>query len=301
LLHSPIVIVGAGVVAQALGRLLHLGGMPVVAVASRDRLHADQAAAFIGEAVRVATLAELQYLSSRVLVAVSDAAITPVAEALARTGMCEGVALHTCGAKGPEALAPLRAAGISCGVLHPLQTVVSGEQGVERLRGIAFGVTGDRAARDWAVEIVGLLDGQPLYVDAGQLSCYHAGAVLASNALVAALDAAVILMERAGIERQLALRALEPLSRTTLENVIRLGGRAALTGPVVRGDIGTVAAHLDALAAAPPTVDGMYRAVARHLVELARERGLSEHILQALESALDVRKATNEPSARSDH
>ena len=281
---------GAGAVAQALGRLLWLRGESVVALASRTLVRAERAAAFIGPSVQVTTCAEIPRLATRVLVAVSDDAITLVAETLAQAGMRTGIALHTCGAKGPEALMPLQAAGVACGMLHPLQTVAGPEQGVDRLRRITFGIAGDRQALDWAEEIAGLLESRTLYIAAERLSWYHAGAVLASNALVAAIDAATRLMERAGIDRHAALLALEPLSRASLDNVFSGGPGAALTGPIVRGDVGTVAVHLDALRDAPPSVAALYRAVARHLLELARARGLDEPVVRTLESMIENAK-----------
>jgi predicted short-subunit dehydrogenase-like oxidoreductase (DUF2520 family) len=266
---------------------LSLRGAPVVALASRSRLRAEKAAAFIGASVQVVPFSELPGLATRVLVAVSDEAIPAVAETLARAGMTGGAALHTCGAKGPEALAALRAAGVACGMLHPLQTFADARLGVERLEGITFGLAGDRQALDWAEEIVSLLECRGLHIASDRLSWYHAGAVLASNALVAVIDAATILLERAGVERQDARRALEPLSRTSLDNVFAGGARAALTGPIARGDIATVAAHLEALRDAPPGIDALYRGVAHHLLQLARERGLADPAVRALESMIE--------------
>src|SRR5262245_39581991 len=119
---APIGIVGAGAVAQALGRCLHGCGQPVFGVASRSREHAEAAARFIGAGVRAVDVSELPANVSRVLVAVRDEGIQPVAELLARSGMSGGIALHTCGAAGSDALKPLQNAGVACGVLHPLQT-----------------------------------------------------------------------------------------------------------------------------------------------------------------------------------
>jgi predicted short-subunit dehydrogenase-like oxidoreductase (DUF2520 family) len=289
-LHQPLAIVGAGAVAQALGRSLFARGMPVMALAARSRRRAIRAAAFIDASVQVVGCSDLPRWSDHVLIAVSDDAITVVAKTLAEAGFHSGIALHTCGAKGPDALAPLRLHGVSCGMLHPLQTLAGAEQGVGRLERITFGLAGDRMALDWAEEIVELLRGRPLQIDPDRLSWYHAGAVMASNAVVAVIDAAIVLMEGAGVERTVARQALEPLLRTSLDNVISSGPTSALTGPVVRGDVGTVAAHLDALASAPPAVAALYRAVALHLVGLARERGVPEATLQAIESVIETAK-----------
>lgn len=282
----PIAIVGAGVVAQALGRSLALRGQPIVALAGRNPSRAERAAKFIGPAVQAVDLTEIPKLATRLLIAVSDDALDAVARVLADAGLKAGVALHTCGAKGPEALAPLRRAGVACGMIHPLQTVPNPVQGVERLRHITFGLAGDRAALDFAEEIVRLLESRPLHIAAERLSWYHAGAVLASNALVATIDAATVLMEQAGVEHVAALRAIDPLVRASVDNALSAGPRAALTGPVGRGDVETVAAHLRALTTAPPAVAALYRGTALHLVRLSRDRGLDERVAAKLEAMI---------------
>jgi predicted short-subunit dehydrogenase-like oxidoreductase (DUF2520 family) len=177
-------------------------------------------------------------------------------------------------------------------MLHPLQTITSAEQGIKSLADATFGLSGDRDAIQWAEEIVRTATGgrgRSLNIDADRLSYYHAGAVMASNALVAALDAAVILLARAGVERDAALRAIGPLARTTLDNTLGSGPQAALTGPIVRGDAATVAAHREALRDVVPTVARLYEAAAAHLLELAKQRGLSEASVRAVELVLDKR------------
>ncbi len=277
-------IAGTGRVAQALGRLLVERGQPVAALAGRDPERAAAAAGFVG--TEAFPLEELPKRVSRVLVAVADRALTAVARRLAEAGMRGGIALHTCGAHGPEALAPLAEQGVSCGALHPLQTFATPERGLAALPGAAFGITAEGAAARWAEQIVALLGGRPLPIPADRRPLYHAAAVLASNAVVALADAAVILMSAAGAPADAALQALAPLLRASCENALTLGPVSALTGPVERGDLETVALHRHALAAAPPTVRELYRAASLHLVEIARRRGLSAQAAERLEALL---------------
>ncbi len=290
--RPPVGIVGAGAVAQTLGRLMAAAGEPIVAVASRTRDRAERAARFIGAdrkgsaPVRVVAGSELPRMASRILIAVTDSAVERVAEMLADGGMRSGVALHTCGAKGPEALRPLARAGVACGMLHPLQTIVTPEQGVASLAEATFGISGEPGARQWARAIARIVTGADdrfLEVDADRLSYYHAGAVMASNAIVALLDAAVALLGQAGVERGAAMRALAPLAGTTVWNTVAAGPEAALTGPIVRGDAATVAMHMRALKDGPPTVARLYEAAAAHLLTLARQRGLSDASAREIE------------------
>ena len=284
---ASIGIAGAGAVAQALGRRLREAGAPVTVVGARDRTRAGRAAAFSGDAVAAVPLADLATHANRILVAVSDDAIPHVASTLAGAGLARGLVLHTSGAAGLAALAPLRARGVACGVLHPLQTVPTPERGAHDLEGAAFGVAGDPDAVAWAAELAGLAGGWALPVAEQGLAAYHAAAVLASNASAALIDAAVALMATAGIGRDDALRALGPLGRASMENALRDGPEAALTGPVARGDLATVRTHLAALAPAPASVASLYRAATRQLVELARRRGLDAGRADALDALLD--------------
>lgn len=269
----PIGIVGAGAVATALGGRLHAAGAPVVALASRTLPAARRAAAAIGPSVQVVSCTALPHHVQRVIVAVTDDGIGPVAATLATAGM-RGIVLHTSGARGLAPCEPLRAVGVACGMLHPLQTVVPRERGATSFSGVAFGVAGDGPACGWARALVGQLGAEVLELCADDLAAYHAGAVMASNALTAAIDAALALLVQAGIERDAALRALGPLCRASIENALELGPAGALTGPVVRGDASTIAAHLNALGRAPGSVEALYRATGRHLLSLARERQL---------------------------
>ncbi len=283
---DPVGIVGAGAVAQALGRELHAAGVPVAALASRTPASARRAAAAIAAGVKVVPVGGIPRIADRTIIAVADAGIGSVAAALATAGM-RGSVLHTSGASGLAPCEPLRAAGVACGVLHPLQTVVSSERGDSRLRGATFGVAGDEPAAAWAASIVERLGGTVLRLAADELPAYHAGAVLASNALTAAVDAATVLMAQAGVPRRAALEAIAPLCRASVENALRMGPAAALTGPVVRGDAGTVAAHLKAIRRAPAGAADLYRAAARHLLVLARERQVSPSTLASLARMLD--------------
>lgn len=282
---SPVAIAGAGRVAQAMGRLLRERGEVVAAVASRSLIRAEAAAAFIGGAEPVAYSA-LPAHAGQILIAVPDDALPEVAGILARSGMCRGVALHTCGTRGPEALAPLAAQGVSCGTLHPLQTVSSPQQGLSALPGAAFAIDGDAAAIAWAEHIAALLGGEPLRVAPHLRPFYHAAAVMASNYAVALLDAAVILMNRAGIQEDTARRALGPLVRESIRNTLALGPVAALTGPIERGDAGTVNAHLEALAEVPDTVRQFYKAAGLQALDIARRRGLEESKVRRVEELL---------------
>jgi len=285
---APIAILGSGAVAQALGHVLLKGGAPIVAVASRTPARAQQAAVFIGSPVRPVSWQDVPGLATRVLIATADAAITSAAESLMVAGMHGGIALHTCGARGPEALEPLARTSTACGVLHPLQTLPTPEQGVNRICGSAFALAGELRAVQWGAELIEMLDGRMLSIASDQMPVYHAGAVMASNALTAVIDVAIQLLKRAGVDEVAAVDAIAPLSRAALDSVLAVGPQRALTGPIGRGDVETIEFHARALSAVPPAIAALYLAAGRSLVDIARRRGLPEATLTALLAALDT-------------
>ncbi|HTQ53841.1 MAG TPA: Rossmann-like and DUF2520 domain-containing protein [Bryobacteraceae bacterium] len=284
-MSAPIGIAGAGRMGQALGRLLRERGEPVCAVGSRSVDNAGVAARFVGGGAQATSYGQLPRLALNILIAVPDDAIGDVAGTLAASGMRSGAALHTSGARGGEVLAPLAAAGVACGTLHPLQTVANPAEGVAVLPGSAYAVDGEGAARAWAEQIVGLLDGQILHILAESRALYHAAAVMSSNYLISLIATAVMLMKEAGVAEDAALGALVPLARTSVRNACELGPVAALTGPIVRGDLGTVREHLAALAAMPAAAS-LYRRAGLATLDIARLRGLGEGPARSIEKLL---------------
>ncbi len=271
--------------AQALGRLLHRRGEPVAFVASRTIEHARRAAAFIGPSVKAVSYSDLAHHASRILIAVPDSAVESVAAAL---HLQPGIALHTCGSKGPEALQVLADRGVFCGTIHPLQTISDPESGASALDGVAFAICGDAPALAWAGRIARAANGRILRIPAERRPLYHAAAVMASNFITALLSAAQTLLIAADVDPQEALQALGPLARTSLDNALRQGPKAALTGPIERGDVATMAAHLAALKDFPGPIPGLYRAAGLQTLELARGKGLCAERAAATERLLEA-------------
>ncbi len=280
-------IAGAGRMAQALGRLLFQHGQPIVVMASRSRSRAQRAARFVSPSVRAVDYSQLPAQTERLILAVADDALPEVAGILAEAGMDAGMIIHTSGVWGPEVLSRLMEQGVSCASMHPLQTVANPKQGVEKLPGSTFAVAGKGKAAIWAKELVKLLDGQVLTIKPLAKPLYHAAAVVASNYIVTLIDAALLMMAKAGVSERQGRKALEPLVLAAAQNALRRGPVEALTGPIERGDGQTLAAHLTALKALPESVQGLYRAMGQHTVQLARRRGLSEAQATQLEELLE--------------
>lgn len=198
----------------------------------------------------------------------------------ADSGGAEPVALHTSGVHGPAVLDPLRSAGWATGGWHPLTAVAAVD--VDAFRGCAVGLSGDPAAVGRGRSLAEAVGGRPIAVDEGAHARYHAAAVLASNGLVACLAAAR--QELAGATGgEGRLEDLLPLARAALEHVAARGLDGGLTGPVDRGDAGTVRRDMAALG---PERAELYRRLARELLDLAGER-LPEDRRRALRELLE--------------
>lgn len=220
-----------------------------------------------------------------VLLAVPDGAVTAVARELADEAAIESrhVVLHLSGLLDRDALSPLASTGAGLGSFHPLQTVPDPRDAPERLRGAYAGIEGDdrslAAARDLA-EALGLT---AVPIPAGAKAAYHAGATFAANYTTVLAAVAARLAAGAGVPPEVAGRLYLPLIRGAASSLER-GPAAALTGPVRRGDAGTVAAHLGALAADDRT---LYLLLAREALRLAREAGLSRDAADRVARVLD--------------
>ncbi len=258
-----VAVVGAGRTGRALGRLAFRAGHEIGRVVCRSMERAREAAAFIG-AGRPGTEPEGDELT---LVAVPDGAI---AETARRLRVPAGaVVAHTCAAFGAEALRPLRPAG----AIHPLRSFGDPARAAELFAGTACAVDGDPEAREALERFARSIGGRPFEVRGDRKALYHAGAVFASNALVAALEAALRCLEGAGVGREEALGALLPLSEGTLANARAAGLPGALTGPAERGDAATLRRHVEALRAHAPGLVGAYAAMTRLAIEAALAKG----------------------------
>lgn len=282
--------VGAGSVGRTLAAGLAERGYRVVAVCSRGGASAGALAARLPGCLAVETAQEVADLAELVFLAVPDDAIAAVAAGV-RWRQGRGV-VHCSGAAGREVLASAAGGGARTGVFHPLQTFASGEGHAERLAGVAFCIEAEGELEAELEAMARALGGWPLRLPPGVKALYHASAVVASNYLVTLVERASALWEPMGLSRETALQALLPLVRGTLANLERVGLPGALTGPIARGDVGTVRRHLAALEAAAPELLPLYRTLGLETVPLARARGtLAEEAATVLREVLGSNSA----------
>jgi predicted short-subunit dehydrogenase-like oxidoreductase (DUF2520 family) len=220
------------------------------------------------------------------ILAVPDDAIPAVVEPLR---LYSGQALiHTSGLLGAEVLQPALAAGSQIGAFHPLVSFTSDvERSVAAIKGSTIALEGDDRLLSLLADLAEAIGGVPVRLPEGSKAAYHAAAVLASGGLIALLDAITRLGAVAGLDERGALGVYGKLIEETLANARAMGVAASLTGPITRGDLGTLEAHLAALEGLAPDVMALYLAAARRELEIARERGaLSPERVERIRHAL---------------
>ncbi len=280
-------VVGAGRVGSVLGAALAAAGHDVVAAAGLSTASAQRAARRL-PGVPLLPADEVVAASDLVVLAVPDDTLPGLVAGLAETGVWRRgqLAFHTSGAHGLAVLAPAEQAGVLSLALHPAMTFSGGDEDLDRLRAVGFGVTGRPEHRAVAETLVLEMGGEPFWVAENDRTLYHAALVTGANHLVTLVAEAADLLRIAGVVDP--ARVLGPLLGAALDNGLRRGD-AGLTGPVSRGDVGTVAGHLATLADRAPDAVGGYVAMARRTTERARAAGrLKPHEAAPLTDLLDA-------------
>ena len=292
LVALPIAVIGAGAVGRVLALALAEAGLNVRAILSRSAPGTTALARESG-AEAFMDLAALPADVRLVLICTPDAAIEPVARALAAQAhpwADTGVG-HTSGALSVEALGPLRACGAQVFGFHPLQTLTRSSP-ASALHGAYAGIEEDEAEDGEAGAGVGMalasrLGMHPLPVRAEDKARYHLAATLASNGLVALVGAVSDVLMTLGIGRGEAFGVVAPLLRGTLDNLAAGTPETALTGPVARGDAATVWRHRAALRDDLLRLQPLYAALQHEALRVAVQAGrLSAREQQAVRQAL---------------
>jgi predicted short-subunit dehydrogenase-like oxidoreductase (DUF2520 family) len=261
-------VVGAGRVGAVLAAALRSAGHDIVAVAgesnaSRTRIETLLPGVHVDKPSAVARACDL------LLLTVPDDMLGNVVAMLSASGAIRDgqYVVHTSGRHGLAVLDPAAGRGAHVLAMHPAMTFTGTDVDLDRLTGCVFGVTAADDTRALAESLVAGLGGTPVWVPEDRRTLYHAGLAHGANHLVTLVNEAADLLRAAGVDRP--ERVLSPLLHAALDNALRLGD-AALTGPVSRGDAGTVGKHLDRL---PADAIPAYLALARRTADRAIAAG----------------------------
>lgn len=265
-------VVGTGRVGSVLGAALARAGHTVVAaygVSAESKARAGR----LLPGVPLKPADQVVREAGLVLLATPDDVLADVVNGLAAAGAFSPgqLVVHVCGRFGLEVLEPATLAGAIALALHPVMTFAGAPEDLQRLTGTSFGVTATEMMRPIAEALVIDMDGEPVWVPAQARELYHAAIVFAANNVVTLTTSAADVLRAAGVENP--ARLLGPLLGASLDNALRRGDQA-MTGPVSRGDAGTVRVHLEALRRQAPDLVAPYIALARLTAERALQAGM---------------------------
>lgn len=301
-------VIGAGRVGAVLGAALRAAGHGVVGVAAVSEASRERAELLLPE-VPILSPQQIVERAELVLLAVPDDQLADLVSGLAATGHWQAGQLvaHTAGRWGVEVLEPARQSGAIGLAIHPSMTFTGLSLDLPRLSGCAFGVTAPAAVLPIAQALVMEMGGEPVVIAEADRPIYHAALAHGANHLTTITGQALQLLGELGLEQP--ERVLGPLARAALDNALSVG-ESALTGPVARGDAGTVREHEQtlvehALGTGQQDIARAYRALAALTAERARDRGMltqtqHDQVLEALGRSRGEDRGSGSGTAGSD-
>jgi len=263
-------IIGAGKVGIALGHVLQNKGFAVVAVASRREESLELARNYIpGRSLYTKRVSDVVREADVIAVTTQDREIHAVAREIFRKveKLDRKLFFHTSGAHPATELSPLEQKGAILGSLHPLQTFPDVNSGIVALPGTYIFIEGDEKAIPVLDLLASTVGFKAVRIESKNKVLYHLSAVFVCNLLTALMETGEGIVNRIGID----LVPFFPIIETTLRNIEKKGPLLSLTGPVVRGDAGTVASHLEAIRGMEPQ-ESVYRMLSLVALEMAKER-----------------------------
>jgi len=261
--------VGAGKVASVLAPSLVQEGYAVVAVQSKTDASARRIQSLVGEECRIEMTAQAVLDSCNLIfLTTPDDAIQQVTQSVRWQSRHQ--AIHCSGALDSSLLAPVRQVGGLAASFHPLQTFAATKSS---LTGITFAIEGDPQLAELLKGIATDLGGNWIEVPGHAKALYHVAAVLVSNYTATLVQEGAALLRQLGVSEPTASTALLPLLQGTVENIERHGFPASLTGPVARGDVGTICKHLEEIRRSAPELLTAYRALGMLTVPFAESNG----------------------------
>jgi len=266
-------VIGAGMVGTAIGFLLKKAGHDIAAFADLSAAHLKRAQAYTG-AKGFRHPAQAVNQADCILITTPDDRIGSVCEEIVSASSVTGKKVfHMSGAGGLDLLESAARAGASVASIHPLQSFSSIDGAIQSIPGSYFGVTASPGAKKVSADIVRDLQGIPIPITPAQKPLYHAAACIASNYLVSLMSVVESIYLSIGFSQKDARKAYLPLVYGSLKNIERQGCSSALTGPIARGDSGTVQKHIKAMACHLPDFSSLYADMGKVAVKLACEKG----------------------------
>lgn len=263
--------IGAGTVGTALAILLNQKGYRFIGASRRSKTIAGSSSGAVSNLHLLESNQAVADASDLVFITTPDDAIATVASQVKwRPGQS---VVHCSGADSSDILEPARQAGAITGGFHPLQTFAGIEPAVANIPGSTFAIEAEEPLKTTLKEMAVVLGGNWIELKAADKAAYHAAAVFACNYLVTLVKLATDLWQTFSIPPDKATRALLPLLRGTLNNIEALGIPQCLTGPIARGDTGTVTKHINTLQEKASALVRPYKELGRQTIPVALAKG----------------------------
>jgi len=260
--EDSIAILGLGKVGTAVGFLLRQAGYRIVAVASRSQASLNQGIVYTGGKPYL-NFSAAALTANCIIITTSDDAIAHVCKKIASERCIRpgNKVIHMSGAGGLDLLESAQDAGAHVACIHPLQSFADVEGAIRNIPGSTFGITSGDEIKEWSVQMVRDLGGVPFFVADADKPLYHAAACIASNYLTTIIHMVEEIYQSLGLSSADTIRAIWPLVMGTIANIETKGTVQALTGPVARGDSGTIKKHAEALRNRLPALLQAYSAL----------------------------------------
>ncbi len=277
--------IGAGTVGTALAVLLKDKGYQISSVSSRSLTSAQNLAKVVDGCQALNNNQAVADTVDIVFITTPDDVINQVAlQVQWHSGLS---VIHCSGAASTDILEPARKAGAQVGSFHPLQTLAGVKEAIENIPGSIFGVEAEEPLLSILKDMALALEGHCIELKASNKVAYHAAAVIACNYLVTLVKLATDLWQTFSVPVDQATQALLPLIRGTLHNIDTIGIPQCLTGPIARGDTGTITKHLDVLNEVAPNLLSAYKELGLQTIPIALAKGkINRQQAQALKAIL---------------
>lgn len=268
-------IIGCGKAGRTLARLwagqavLTIGG-----VLNRSMDSAGKAVEFIGAGLAVNSIEQMEP-ADLYLVGTPDDQLAAACGLLASSGLLSsgGIVFHLSGATRSSVLDAARGAGARAASIHPVKSFADPAVSVRSFTGTYCGAEGDPDAVAALARCFEAIGGRMFAIDPEHKEIYHAASVFSCNYVTALLEVGVQSYMKAGIPRDTAFEIVAPILRETIDHLLAMGTVNALTGPIARGDHGTVSRQVEALAAWDPEFCELYRRLGAVALDLSKRQG----------------------------
>ncbi|MDO8687484.1 MAG: DUF2520 domain-containing protein [Dehalococcoidales bacterium] len=278
--------IGTGTVGTALAMRLSDRGYRVVAVSSRNHISAKKLAPSISGCQAFDDNQAVADSADFVFVTTPDDTIAGVVSAV--KWHPEQSVVHCSGVASTDILEPARESGAQVGAFHPLQTFANVKQAIDNIPGSTFALEAEEPLLTTLKDIATALNGQCIELKASDKVLYHAAAVMACNYMVTLVKLSTDLWQTFNVPPQTATKALMPLLQGTLNNIANVGIPQCLTGPIARGDAGTIKKHLSALEKVAPNVLSTYRELGLQTIPIALGKGkINQRQAEELQAILE--------------